>query len=92
MQARSLCFDSQADRAGHTGATDATIAIGVLGQILLVIILGKVEHWRGQGSVSVGLIRVFRVELRLVLGAVIPRGLHCLQKGHFFRILQSVNL
>src|SRR5476649_1539971 len=35
--------DAQADRAAHAGAAQAAIAVGVLGEILLVITLGVVE-------------------------------------------------
>src|SRR5690349_12160531 len=36
-------FDADADRAGHAGAADAAVAGRVLGQVLLVIVLGVVE-------------------------------------------------
>jgi hypothetical protein len=35
-----------ADRAGHAGAADAAIAAGVLGEVLLVVVLGVVEGRR----------------------------------------------
>src|SRR6516164_1451792 len=41
----SLRRNPRADRAAHAGAAEAAIAVRVLGQILLVIILGEVE-WR----------------------------------------------
>src|SRR5471032_618412 len=43
---RSLCGDAEADRAAHAGSTQAAIATGVLGEILLVITLSVVEHRR----------------------------------------------
>jgi hypothetical protein len=37
----------RADRADDAGAADAAIALGVLGQVLLVIVLGEVERAGG---------------------------------------------
>jgi hypothetical protein len=41
-------LDAGADRAGQAGAADAAIAARVLGEVLLVVVLGKVEGGRGQ--------------------------------------------
>src|SRR5262249_41221461 len=39
--------DAAADRAGHAGATEAAIARRVLGEILLMIVLGEIERTGG---------------------------------------------
>src|SRR5271166_3969809 len=51
---------AEADRAAHAGAAEAAIAERVLGEILLVIVLGVVERrrvtdLRGDGAVALGL-------------------------------------
>ncbi len=49
--AREMCrrpprsnADAGSDRAGHAGAAEAAVAAGVLGQVLLVVVLGEVER------------------------------------------------
>src|SRR5665213_4516231 len=49
-----------ADRARNAGAAETTIALRVLGEILLVVVLGEVERrtvhdLRGDGAVTLGL-------------------------------------
>src|SRR4029077_15370722 len=39
-----LSSHPRADRTAHAGAAEAAIAVGILGQILLVIILGEIER------------------------------------------------
>src|SRR5690349_5658319 len=39
----ALCRDAGADRAGHAGAAEPAIAGRILGQILLMVILGEVK-------------------------------------------------
>src|SRR5262245_23989760 len=46
-----LGFDADADRAGDARAADTAVALRVLGQVLLVIVLGEVER-RGGGDLG----------------------------------------
>src|SRR5437764_13910347 len=43
---QSLRRNPQPDRAAHAGAAQAAIAVGILGEILLVVVLGVVERRR----------------------------------------------
>src|SRR5689334_180844 len=43
----SCRVDADADRAGHAGAAETAIARRVLGEILLMIVLGEIERTRG---------------------------------------------
>src|SRR6187455_889781 len=45
---RSLGYALLVDRAAHAGAADAAIAGRVLGEILLVVVLGEIELRRRQ--------------------------------------------
>jgi len=45
-QCDSMRRNADADRAAHPGAAKAAIAMRVLGQVLLVVILGEVERRR----------------------------------------------
>src|SRR5437667_2817837 len=61
----SLHRDTRADRAAHAGAAEAAIAHRVLGQILLVIVLGEIE-WRRVQDLGRDRVEALRLELLLV--------------------------
>src|SRR5579871_3426695 len=42
----NLCRDPGADRTAHAGAAEAAIAVRILGQILLMVVLGEIERRR----------------------------------------------
>src|SRR5262245_21160233 len=52
-------LDADADGATQAGAAEAAVAVGILGQVLLVVVLGEVERpgvedLGGDGAVAVG--------------------------------------
>src|SRR4029077_4495648 len=82
---RVLRLDAGADLASDAGAAEAAIAVWVLGEILLVVILGKIElrrrqDFRGDGSEPARLQRLLVRRLGrlgralLLLGEIIDAG------------------
>src|SRR5690606_16343914 len=57
---------AQADRAGHPGAAQPAVTVGVLGQVLLVLVLGVIERRRGRPDLGGDGPVAGRVQPRLV--------------------------
>src|SRR5215467_10609623 len=86
---RSLRRDACADRAAHAGTAEAAIAHRILGQILLVIVLGEIEGWRVE-DLGGDRIETLRLERLLVhrlrgLGSLPLRGVEDVDAGAILR-------